>query len=35
MLTAKEAAEFLNLSRRTIEAWLSTKRYPGLKSVKL
>ncbi|MDR1528123.1 MAG: helix-turn-helix domain-containing protein [Puniceicoccales bacterium] len=35
MLNTEEAAEFLGITKYTLINWLSTKRYPGLKSIKL
>ncbi|MDR2777131.1 MAG: helix-turn-helix domain-containing protein [Puniceicoccales bacterium] len=35
LLNTEEAAEFLGITKYTLINWLSTKRYPGLKSIKL
>ncbi|MDR1528275.1 MAG: helix-turn-helix domain-containing protein [Puniceicoccales bacterium] len=35
LLNSKETAEFLGITKYTLINWLSTKRYPGLKSIKL
>ncbi|MDR2432794.1 MAG: helix-turn-helix domain-containing protein, partial [Puniceicoccales bacterium] len=35
LLNTKEAAEFLGITKYTLAHWLSTKRYPGLNSIKL
>jgi excisionase family DNA binding protein len=35
LLNIEEAAEFLGIKKCTLINWLSTKRYPGLKSIKL
>jgi excisionase family DNA binding protein len=35
LLTVKEAAEFLGIKPGTLHFWITTKCYPGLKSIKL
>jgi hypothetical protein len=35
LLNSREAAKFLCINQRTLQNWLSTKRHPGLKFIKL